>query len=226
MNFSSGEFILIRKSFKKCRIKFIFVVIVFISIILFLDFQFRPMIKSVAISKSRTVFSEVINEAVLEDINNNPENYKEVVNINKNEVGEVLAVSSDIEKINSLKSNINLLVQKKLCNLNQKNIYIPFGTLLGIEILNGKGPPIPLTLSVSGSIFTDLVSNFLNSGINQTLHQIYLCVKTKISVMLPGCSCVSEFETKILIAETIIVGKVPNYCNNSISPTISGNTSK
>ena len=32
--------------------------------------------------------------------------------------------------------------------------------------------------------------------------------------------------TKILIAETIIVGKVPNYCNNSISPTISGNTSK
>ena len=128
MNFSSGEFILIRKSFKKFRIKFIFVVIVFISIILFLDFQFRPMIKSVAISKSRTVFSEVINEAVLEDINNNPENYKEVVNINKNEVGEVLAVSSDIEKINSLKSNINLLVQKKLCNLNQKNIYIPFGT--------------------------------------------------------------------------------------------------
>ena len=124
MNFSSGEFILIRKSFKKFRIKFIFVVIVFISIILLLDFQFRPMIKSVAISKSRTVFSEVINEAVLEDINNNPENYKEVVNINKNEVGEVLAVSSDIEKINSLKSNINLLVQKKLCNLNQKNIYI------------------------------------------------------------------------------------------------------
>ena len=130
MNFSSGEFILIRKSFKKFRIKFIFVVIVFISIILFLDFQFRPMIKNVAISKSRTVFSEVINEAVLEDINNNPENYKEVVNINKNEVGEVLAVSSDIEKINSLKSNINLLVQKKLWNLNQKNIYIPFGTLL------------------------------------------------------------------------------------------------
>ena len=108
MNFSSGEFILIRKSFKKFRIKFIFVVIVFISIILFLDFQFRPMIKSVAISKSRTVFSEVINEAVLEDINNNPENYKEVVNINKNEVGEVLAVSSDIEKINSLKSSIKI----------------------------------------------------------------------------------------------------------------------
>lgn len=217
---------LVRKSFKKFRIKFIFIAIISISIILFLDFQFRPMIKSVAVSKSRTVFSEVVNEAVLEDINQNPQNYKETVDINKNESGEVLAISSNIEKINSLKSNINLLVQKKLCNLNQKNIYIPFGTLLGIEILNGKGPPIPLTLSVSGSIFTDLISNFLNSGINQTLHQIYLHVKTKISVMLPGCSCVNEFETKVLVAETVIVGKVPNYCNNSISPTISGNTSK
>ena len=100
-----------------------------------------------------------------------------------------------------------------------------FGSFTGFKLLSGKGPGVPIKISSIGNVVTDLKSEFTSQGINQTLHQIYLCVKTKISVMLPGCSCVSEFETKILIAETIIVGKVPNYCNNSISSAISGNSS-
>lgn len=184
---------------------------------LFLNFKIRPVIKSSSANRARMIVSQAVSEAVLKDISENRDNYSEVIAINKNDTGEVMSLTSNIEKINSLKSHVTLAVQEKLCNLKTKDIFVPVGTLSGIEFLNCKGPLVPLKISVSGNVQTDLKNDFLSSGINQTLHRIYLIVHTKVSVLMPGCSSVFESDNKILIAETVIVGRTPNLYGGTIA---------
>ncbi len=204
---------------KRRRKKLFFVFVFFIvlsGIFLLFDFQFRPTVKSISINKAKIVINECVNEAVLEDIQSNSQDYTNLMKLNKNEIGEVLSLSSDVEKINKVKSRISLIIQKKFCNLKSKKVLIEFGTLTGIELLNGKGPLIPLKMSASGNVFSDFKSNFLSSGINQTFHQVYLQIHTKVTIIMPGCSCTSEIDTSVPISETVIVGKVPNFYGGSV----------
>lgn len=200
---------------KRLRFKiiafFVFVIVLFI----FFDFQFRPMIKSVSASKARMLITDVVNDAVIQDMKNNGEYYSDIVVLSKNKEDEIIAVSANMEKINNLKSRISLLIQKNFYELKEKKTSIAFGTLTGWELLNGKGPPVPMKISASGSVNTDIKSDFLNAGINQTLHRIYILVHSKISVVMPGCSCVTEVDTTVLAAETVIIGKVPNFYGGS-----------
>lgn len=188
--------------------------IIFIS---FLGFKMKKVIKSTASNKARIIVSGVVNEAILNDMAENKPDYSEIITLGKNDAGEVMALSSDIEKINRLKAHINLVIQKEFCNLKAKEFFLPLGTLTGIEILNCKGPQVPLKISSSGNVSTELVSDFVNGGINQTLHRINLFIHTRVSVLVTGCSCVFESDNKILVSETVIVGKVPNLYGGSIS---------
>ena len=146
---------------KRLRFKiiafFVFVIVLFI----FFDFQFRPMIKSVSASKARMFITDVVNDAVIQDMKNNGEYYSDIVVLSKNKEDEIIAVSANMEKINNLKSRISLLIQKNFYELKEKKTSIAFGTLTGWELLNGKGPPVPMKISASGSVNTDIKSDFL-----------------------------------------------------------------
>ena len=139
---------------------------------------------------------------------------KSLITISLN--GTIESSNKNVRKVfdESLKTLLSL--QEKLFDeLKEKKTSIAFGTLTGWELLNGKGPPIPLKISASGSVNTDIKSDFLNAGINQTLHRIYILIHSKISVVMPGCSCVTEVDTTVLAAETVIIGKVPNFYGGS-----------
>ena len=191
-------------------------------LVLFLNFKIRPVVKSSANNRARMIVSQTISEAVLKDIAENRENYSEIITINKNETSEVMSLASNMEKINSIKSRLALIVGEKICDLKTKDACIPIGTLSGIEFLNCKGPSVPLKISVSGNVQTDLKSDFLGSGINQTLHRVYLIVHAKVSVLMPGCSTSFESDNKVLIAETVIVGRVPNLYGGTVANNVVG----
>ncbi len=204
---------------KRKLIVFFFVIL---GAFVFMDFQFRPVVKSISANRARMISAEIVNEAVLEDMGGGKDAYAGIVHLSKNESGEVLAISSDAYKVNYLKSHVSLLIQKKFSELKSKDLSIALGTLSGFELLNGKGPPIPLKIVISGSVLTDFKSNFSSSGINQTLHQIYISVHTRISVIVPGYSCVTELDTSVLVAETVIVGKVPNFFGGTAVQSMHG----
>lgn len=211
---------------RKKKRKMIIILFLTFFLTLFLNFKIRPVIKSSASNRARVIVSQTVGEAVLKDMSENKENYSEIIMASKNDVGEVISLTSNMEKVNSIKSRIALIVQEKLCNLKAKDISVPIGTLSGIEFLNCRGPSVPLKISVSGNIQTDLKSDFWGAGINQTLHRINLIVHMKVSVIVPGCSCVFESDNKVLVAETVIVGRVPNlYGGNVTSGAVGGETS-
>lgn len=89
-----------------------------------------------------------------------------------------------------------------------------FGSFTGFKLLSGKGPGIPIRISSIGNVETDLRSEFTAQGINQTLHRVYLQVECEISILTPFENITEKITNQVLIAENVIVGKIPSTYYN------------
>lgn len=196
---------------KKLSIKIkILIIVAFVSIIaVLLDRQMRPLIKSVVFSQAQTVSTNVINQVVADELSRLDIDYSDIIDIQKDADGKILAVSTDMKKVNSLKSLMTLSIQDKISAMEVQKTKIPLGTFTGTEILNGRGPKIPIDVSMSGSVIMDFKSEFVSAGINQTKHKLYLEVNSEVLAFIPGYPVNTVVKTSILIVETIIVGEVP-----------------
>lgn len=196
---------------KKLSIKIkILIIVAFVSIIaVLLDRQMRPLIKSVVFSQAQTVSTNVINQVVADELSRLDIDYSDIIDIQKDADGKILAVSTDMKKVNSLKSLMTLSIQDKISAMEVQKTKIPLGTFTGTEILNGRGPKIPIDVYMSGSVIMDFKSEFVSAGINQTKHKLYLEVNSEVLAFIPGYPVNTVVKTSILIAETIIVGEVP-----------------
>lgn len=58
------------------------------------------------------------------------------------------------------------------------------------------------------------MSEFEDAGINQTRHKIILKVSTNVMTIAPFYSSLQNFENDITIAETVIVGNIPETYYN------------
>lgn len=183
--------------------------LVLLGLSLFLHFKFRPVIKAISVSKAKVISTEAVNEAILQELSENKEAYNQIVKLEKLENGELTAILSDMEKVNKLKSRVGMIIQNKFLSLKDRKISVALGTLSGIEMFNGLGPSVPMKISVSGNVSTDFKTSFSGAGINQTIYQIYLYIRTRICVMVPGCSCCEDFESSFLVSEIVVLGNVP-----------------
>ena len=61
-----------------------------------------------------------------------------------------------------------------------------------------------------GSSSAHFEKAFASAGINQTRHEIRLVVDVYVSVLLPGFSTVTKVTNRCAVAETVIVGSVPD----------------
>jgi len=69
-------------------------------------------------------------------------------------------------------------------------------------------------MATVGNVETDLVSQFSQSGINQTLHRIYLNVNCTVTILTPFDTIEQSITNQVLIAEAVIVGDVPSTYYN------------
>lgn len=81
-------------------------------------------------------------------------------------------------------------------------------------MLAGRGPGIKIAISSIGNVETDLRSEFTTQGINQTLHRVYLQVKCQVNILTPFDNISREITNQVLLAESVIVGTIPNTYYN------------
>lgn len=191
------------------RWKAFFIIVLFFVLIIMVDQQLRPIIQSITTNQARIKSVDTINSSVAKELKDNGVSYTDLVTIERNDAGEVLAITTNMVKMNELKAVIITDVQNQLGSDSHKDIGVPLGTLLGNDFLHGYGPNIPLRLTLSGNVTADFKSTFESAGINQTKHQIYLNVHTSVYSFIPGFNTTTEVETNVPVAETIIVGQVP-----------------
>jgi sporulation protein YunB len=185
---------------------------VLIAVLVMTDMHVRPMLRKAGEFQSRVIAVRIINNAVREELDNH--SYCDLMSLTYDEAGNVLSVETNMVQINRLKARITELINEDIAIIGQSTVEIPLGTVSGINMLYGRGPAIPVRLTPRGAADVNLVSKFTPAGINQTLHQITLSVAVDISAIIPGYTTFSTVETEFIVAQTVIVGRVPDsYAN-------------
>lgn len=185
----------------------------FVFILLF-NSQIRPVIASITSNEAKIKSVNTINDAVMEELNRDNVSYEDLITVERGSDGNVLAITTNMVKMNELKAKIISDIQDKLNNDTYSTVWVPIGTLIGGDFFHGKGPKIALKASLSGNVTAEFNSALASAGINQTKHQIYLDVNTSIYSFLPGFDTTTEVKTNVLVAETVIVGSVPQVVAN------------
>ncbi|MDR2532418.1 MAG: sporulation protein YunB [Oscillospiraceae bacterium] len=204
---------------KKKRLgrRFIITGLLLLAFAFYVDFQVRPLIERVAEFQCRNAAVRLINDAVLAELNSEIYNYDSIINLAFDLNGEVKSITSNMNTINRLKSRSALLINDAVDGLPKMDIGISLGTVSGVGVLYGRGPVIPVRVLPKGYANAVLISEFTSAGINQTLHRIIMEVEVEITAVIPGFSRSMMVRTNYIVAETVIVGEVPNMYMQVIS---------
>lgn len=123
-------------------------------------------------------------------------------------------VKANILTIDLLTSDIASLIQEDLDSVSNIEVPIAIGSFTGIKMLSGLGPNVKIKISSSGNVETDLRSEFIEEGINQTIHRIYLQINCNVNILTPIKSLESSISNQVLLAENVIIGQIPGTYYN------------
>lgn len=181
----------------------------FVAVIV-LEIQLRPVISTLAKVEVESRFTEVIDDAILLDLTQRGTGYDDFVTIERDSEGSIRALTTNMAAMNLLRAQLENQVFTALGEVDVSTISIPLGSLLGFELLWGRGPDITARSISVGVLNSEFVSEFTSAGINQTSHRIYLDIQVPITIMLAGGTVETQVSTHLCVAETIIVGTVPS----------------
>lgn len=195
---------------KRSRVKtFIIIVIpLLIALYLIIDSNLETTLNEMAKSKAQLKGQEVITRAVNEKIAGKTE-YQDLVVIHKDGAGRIVLIQPNTVKINRMMAETLLYVEAGFAAFEKQEYSIPLGQALGSRIFAGYGPGIKVKMIPVGRVNTDLVDIFEEAGINQTRHLVCLKVSGKIKVVVPFNQEQIDVSMTIPVAETIVVGEVP-----------------
>ncbi len=174
-----------------------------------LDNRLRPVVTTMAQYQCRVVSVLAINEAVMEELGSIPESERSLVTVEKAPDGTVSAIEIDSVEMNRLKTRLTNAVANRLLSIPKQDVSIPLGTLLGWQIMAGRGPDIPLQVVPTSFVQSAIVDSLETAGINQTQHRVLIRFTVEMSAILPGYSTDVTVENEVCVAQTLIVGKVP-----------------
>lgn len=199
-----------RKSGKARRlVRFGVVLIIIVGLALYFESRLSPVVERLANARVNYLAGKAINDAINGQISSAEINYNDLIRLEKDVNGHITALRTDMIKINQFKALIIGDVLDQVAGIEETELFIPLGNIINGEIFSGRGPKIPLVLVPLGTADAQFISVFKSVGINQSRHQIIVEVKVRISVLLPGFSSATEVSSQVSIAETIIVGNVP-----------------
>lgn len=189
---------------------FLFLGIVCVILLFLFRLQFGDSIRNLAETQVRNSTSDLINDAIDRQIITGNIQYDRIVYFEKDLNGRITALKTNMSEVNRLKTAILNLINDEILALDTEDIGIPAGSLLFPEFMSGRGPVIPvqvLSIRNSDAAFT---SNFTEAGINQTLQQLIMDVSVDVTVLVLGQAENFTVSSQVVVAETIIVGQVPD----------------
>ncbi|MGM9604826.1 MAG: sporulation protein YunB [Faecousia sp.] len=199
-----------RKRLKKIRIFFlVFIVILFASFFL-LRSKYRLTIRDLAETSVKNATSDLANDAIAKQIENGTIQYDRIVYFEKDLNGRITALKTNIGEINRLKTDILNIINGQILSLDAADIGIPIGSLFLPEFFSGRGPAIPVHILAIRNSEASFTSNFYQAGINQTLHQLVMEINVDAAVLVLGETSTFSVSSQVVVAETVIVGDVPN----------------
>ena len=171
--------------------------------------QYHDVAASLARTQVMNVTSDLINDAIDRQIEEGSIAYDRMVYFEKDLDGRITALKTNMGLVNRLKTDTLNRINDEIMALDSDHIGIPLGSLFLPELLAGKGPRINVRVLSIRNSEADFDSRFSEAGINQTLHQLTLLVSVDVAVLVLGKTEHFTVESEVVVAETVIVGTVP-----------------
>lgn len=202
---------------RRCRKKqriwillFAVVVIILVMIVVRIEKAVRPSAEMQSEQVVRNAANRIISETVSDYIAENDYTYSDFAAVIYDIDGRPVSVEALSGNINRVQSELAAAVNNNLTNNNTK-AKIPVGSLSGSYLLAGRGFDINVRICPVGEAAVTLKSTFDSAGFNQTRHSVYAEISASLVSSTPLYSFETEQTFEFLIAETIIVGEVPEY---------------
>ena len=217
ISYVNKECKVIRKRSKK---KGLIVALVIISaiiagVVFFVVRNVNPVIEAISSEKISAIATEAVSKSVLDIMSQNTSH--DYISIVRDDKNSIKSVDINTDAINGLAHTITIEAQKNINSAGQDGITIPVGSLSGITLLTGIGPNINIKIYLVGSTQTQIISEFTDTGINQTSHRLYFDIQGSVAVAVPGLKSNVKTSTRVLMSETIIVGDVPSTYLHAVS---------
>lgn len=135
--------------------------------------------------------------------------YADLIKFGRDQSGNIVSVTTDAYYLNKIGNNIGDEVDKHINQMKSYIIKIPFSVLFSEQLINGRGPKMPLVFVMTGITTTDFENEFTAAGVNQTHHRIMMSITVNTYVIHSGNVTVVPYKTNVCIAESIVVGITP-----------------
>jgi len=197
---------------KKPITKWLILLLMFsIIFILLAESRMSPVISAIARQRAHTVAMDLIQETVNEHFASMSSSaYQEIMYVEKDNDGRIILMMPDTIKINMLVSSLVMNIEKRLLAIESESLNIPLGVVTGSKIFAGLGPKIKVRTRPISAIHIEILDDFIEAGINQTRHRIWLQISTIMTIAVPFNKSDIDVSTSVLLCEGIIIGPIPN----------------
>ena len=178
-------------------------------VIWMVDGALRPAVTTLASVQAENKITGIVNDAVTATLADQGVAYADLVTVERDESGKVSLVAVDSVKLNSLRTQILEQVLEQVEGLDAQELGVPLGSLTGFATASDWGPVLPVGVLTAAVPRAEFSNQFTAQGINQTLHQIMLDVTVELTLLIPGGRTETSVTAQVCVAETLLVGEVP-----------------
>ncbi len=169
----------------------------------------NPTIKEATRHMIFSLSTTAVSDAVYDVLKEENLKYDDLVKIQYDSNGNVSLIMLQTVRLNNIARRFYQVAQTYLDKMGDEGIDVELGTFTGIPFLVGLGPKINLKLVSIGAMTSTFKNNFTGTGINQTHHTLYIELFASVSLILPAYSSTIDSTTEVLVADSVIVGDVP-----------------
>ena len=199
------------KRVKNRALLFLIFILGLITVLIYIfTVRLMPVIKTMAINNAKNMATQTINNATGKVLKEKNIDYDKLMTLDKDSSGKITAVKAESLQIDLLKYEITNEAIKEINAIDSTELGVPIGTVVGGQLLTGMGPRINVKIEPVGNVETQIVNEFTSTGINQTRQQIMLNVKASITIIVSSYNVTTNVESNFTIADTVIVGNVPD----------------
>ena len=198
-----------RKGGKRLLWLMVLAVVVAVASSVILQTKVNPLTEELALAKITDAASNVINQAVSQQIDSGDVRYDDLVQLERDNDGNITALTTNMQEMNRLKTQLLTKLDSDIYDISDDEISIPLGNLTGIQLLSGRGGSIPVKIVAVSSSDASFRGEFYDAGINQTIHRIVMDVSLDLIILLPSGTVTDHVATEVCVAETVLLGSVP-----------------
>lgn len=204
-----------------------------------------PTIFRYGFLEAKKFSSIIINDAVDKYITEKVE-VDNLFIVSNNSKGEITSIDFNTALINQYLTDTTKSIQKNLKyiengdikkveyqadlleNYNEEDLkngvifYLNSGFIFNNPIFSNFGTQIPIKISLTGDVITNISTEITNYGINNALIKVFVNIEITEQVILPYYDEQIKIENQVPIALKLVTGTVPSYYGslNTATPTL------